>query len=484
MEIKFFKAHLWTYLRYPFYLIKRKKWDYLSKHNEGVENFSEFNSLLEERFKYLSQGIPKINTNIEIKTSEILEKNFEKEILEDNHKKLSICEFVGKRLILTNPNAAEEFITEAINITEKIYSNYHPNLIELNLIRSCLFMELGDIDNSYRCINAAFLLVLINHSFYSLQMLKVIDSYRLFSLRIEESKEHEIYCEKMEKIIEVLCENFKNEVPSQNDENLIKILFYKMSIIDGLIECSKSLSNVISVENLKHIHSKYEQIIKNNLLNKFLYMPIDELSNIESSCLKNIFYCKYVNIKIKSIYKKENKENIYNEISNLIKIGKKKFGQHSFDLILPYIFLIRLSSTFKDLQKLDELIMNDWCDLVSNCFEENYLLISNYTYKMVRELIFREKDLRIKISNLLNFVGENYENYFQFKEDPSKTENNIFYADMCFLGAYLAREDPKLKPWEIASSAANIYMNLLGITSEKYKKAENLFESLDKKYNK
>jgi hypothetical protein len=99
----------------------------------------------------------------------------------------------------------------------------------------------------------------------------------------------------------------------------------------------------------------------------------------------------------------------------------------------------------------------------------------------VKSLITTDKLLKLRLSNLLNYAGDNYSSVFESKE--KKWKEGFLFAEMCYYGAYINRDEAIMQPWSLAASSVEIYKSILGQDSDKYKKAMNLYRIIEVKHN-
>jgi hypothetical protein len=422
----------------------------------------------------LLSGTDKINK--QMKNDEIITPK----ILQDDICLHLLCKQIGTYLINKNPIAALELIDNSIKLSTKLYGGFNPELISLYLSRYQVSDVVGNVDQMYDSLNNAFLLATFNFGSESMEMLQVLDGYRSFSKKIDEQGEHETYAEKMEKIIQKLNSKYSN-----NRDIIIKSLYYQVKILDSLTSFSEES---YTVEALKKYHKKFEVILQSDLFNQIVSSTnINDWGN-ENSIKDFIFfdnhteiyyYILHANIRLKNFFKLDARVVSYKDMLNLIQFIKKKEGASSTHLINPYIFILKYYQKINDSGKLENFLLEDWVTLIDKLTYDNPFLIANHTIILIQSLITKNKDFRVRLSNLLNFAGENYSKICKFDSD-SKLNNSFLYAELCYLGAYINSDESKMVPWNMAASAVNNYVNLLGQESEKVKKTLALYDMLIK----
>jgi hypothetical protein len=457
------KASVWKYTRYPlFYLEMRKFPDDLSGERFNID---------------LSKlKIPQVNMNIDYDTKQILEKYFGEEELKDEKKKLYICSSISKGLVYKNPCIANELLNTSISLSIKHNGKYNKELIQLYILKSKVLIELGDVDIAYEAINNAFLITLLNYSYNSLEVLDILNTFRKFSLRIDESLEHILYCDKMTKIIKKLEKNEKI--------NSIKLYFYKLSLLDGMTSNTDGPNSRFSYDDLKSVYSQFDSVSSEVEYKNLIALSSVKIKELDFDSQEKIFFLKYFNLKLKNIFIKLNNANILEEIRALIdqidKTYKPNDPHDPYLLIHPYILMIKINLKQKNMEILENSILNDFHTRLIFLFEDSILLISNTVFMLVNSLLSKEKEIQVKLINLINFIGDNYESYFKIRENPQKMDNNLLYADLCYTSGYLARDRPDFNPILLVETALYIYLNILGVGSEKYKSTFVLYEILKK----
>lgn len=377
---------------------------------------------------------------------------------------------IGQSLVYTNTFVAKDFLDKSIELSKKLYGKYNPSLIDLYDLRAKALLEMGDIDELNRNINQCFLLTLLNYKYISLETVKSLENFRKFSQRIEEMWEHGLYCKKMEEVIEKI---FKDEKYTTN----IKLLYYYMKVLDGLTSFPEK---DYTVELLKKNYKKFTDLQKNTLYQKV----IKNSDNLKTDCDPSlIYYIRYSNIKLNFFFNKLVKEEIKKQITTLITDMQSQLGKFHPNLIDPYLLLIKYHYKFQNKDQLNHLISEDWSVLVETVCEENQLLLANYTLRLVNTILTRDKEYRYRLSNLVNLVGENYEQVFNFSKNPQNISNNFLFAEVCYTGAFVCKDEQKMQPWEMVALASEIYSKILGGESEKYKHSIALLRDIEKQYN-
>jgi hypothetical protein len=464
-----------------------------------MSNNSELISINEEMINNILIHMPKnIDLTSKMSSTEILLSGVDKtdkqkkndeiitsKILQDENSVLLLCKQIGKKLINKNPMAALELIDNSIKLSMKLYGGSNPELVSLYLTQYEVLDVLGNVDQMYESLNNAFLLATFNFGSESMEMLQVLDGYRSFSKKIDEQGEHETYAEKMENIIQKL---YTKNTDNKNKELLLQLLNYQIKILDSLTSFSEE---TYTVEALKKYNKKFEDLQGLDLLKQIVSSTGNNNWGDQNLIKDEIFfdnhseiyyYILYANIKLKSFFKKDARIVSYKEMQSLIQLIKKKEGVNSPYLIKPYLFILKYYQKINDSTKLEKILLEDWVTLIDSLTYDNNILIANHTLTLIKSLLTKNKDLRVRLSNLLNFAGENYSKVCKFESD-SKLNNSFIYAELCYLGAYINSDDPKMAPWNMAASAVNNYVTLLGQESEKCKKTLALYDMLIKLHN-
>lgn len=412
----------------------------------------------------------KLKKNSQFSSMDLLKNTLDDNIINDTNKLIDISYTLSKLCLLKQPLLAQDFANRSIELGKKIYSAYYPELAKTHLLMANCLSQLGEIDKMYDSLNEAFIVTSLNFKFDSFEMLEVLDAYRKFSLKIDEVGEHEIYSLKMIKIINKLSE-------TANLDQKVKLIFFKFSILDGLTDFTKE---IYTIEKLKQYHSIYEELITLKLLELFSEIDLDKVDK------DMIYYILYCDIKLKSFFKKDHKLQHIKQLDKLIEKIISNSNVSNTSLIKPYLLKMKLLIKLEeDSKKLEKIILTDWCNLIDYLSNngENSLMSANYTMDLIRAILTNNKTYRVRLSNLLNVAGDNYNNFFEFDMDPTSTNHNFIYTELCYLGALINKDDHTMSPWNLAAVATENYSSLLGSNSEKYKKAANLLELLIKQHN-
>jgi hypothetical protein len=408
-----------------------------------------------------------LEQHFELVPKEFLKLFFQDEVLKDSTQLLEIMKEVGICLVYTEPIIAEKILNEAINLSKQSYSKYNPDLYSLHLHRARALMMFKDLDAAYESINLALINAIQNFPYDSFEIVEVLEAFGKFSLEIQEYGEYEIYCQKIDNILNKL-EKTKNDTFSS-----LKIIYFKCSILDGL---TSYYNHTYTIDQLKSFSTKYENLISSNLFIMF-EKESSQLSEPEK------FYILYNKIKLKAFFRKELQVSQILEMINLCReMSKlKKFELHL--LIEPYIFLITQYAKNEDTTKLENFIFKEWVDLIELISKNNFIAANSHFLNLIRSLLFKEKFLNRRLSNLLDLTGENYRKLLEIKIKQEKIKKTYLYGELCYLGAIINRDNPTMHPWNLGLLAFEIFNDTLGENAEKTKKAKSLSEWIIKRHN-
>ena len=418
-------------------------------------------------------SIPKfIKPESSVKPIEYLVDHIDEKSLNDKHKLLLIYYNIGCNIIYSQPFIARDFFNNAIDLSKSLYGKYNPQLIQFYQKKQIIYDLLGYINDLNNCNNEILILTLLNYKFNSLETIKCLDNFRSFSLKIREKDEHTIYSNRMERILNILI---KDKLIDHSD--YIKLIYYYMKLLDGLTNFSyKSYT----LDEFKNISLTYENLKKTDLFKEVMAYEFD----INNKYLEYIYKLHFYNIKINYFFKMDKNENLFNEMNELIKSIHNTLGNSHICLIEPYLFIIKY--LFKKDNKVifEKFLLEEWCNLIDNIFtEDNLLLQGNYTLLLIKNILTRDKEYKMRLINLINLVGDNFEKVFLLSKTDSNYTESYLYGEICYYAAYLCKDEQTFSPWELAIISTEIYEEMLGGESEKYKNSMTLLEEILNQYN-